>query len=214
MNQAEVECFKAGKSAERLIYEAIKSYSSNGKVETSLSNREIAERASISYSTVNRHLPKLVEMGLIKVVGGNGHIGGVINTYKVLLSETVNVATRIESVADSTESVASIGTKSHNIKSNKDNSVKNILLSQHAIWEIANKNGCDISDVISTYYDVINPTNREKYKVKDSNQTLRNWVRRGISKGDIKTTSEFASLEILKFQEPKGDKANLLVQPE
>lgn len=125
MYQNEVECFKHGKSAERLIYEAIKSYSANGKVEVSLSNREIASRASISYSTVNRHLPKLVELGYIKVVGASGHIGGVINTYKVLLSEViynneVNHPATV-SVATSPESVATIGIKTPKVKGKLNN---------------------------------------------------------------------------------------------
>ena len=123
MNQSEVERFKHGKSAERLIYEAIKSYSANGKIDVSLSNREIASRASIAYSTVNRHLPKLIEMGCVKAVGVSGHIGGVINTYRVLLPETLVVNKVFQpttvSVATGTKSVAGVGVNSTKVKGNK-----------------------------------------------------------------------------------------------
>jgi predicted transcriptional regulator len=139
MYQEEVDRFKHGKSAERLIYEAIKSYSTNGKVDVSLSNREIASRASISYSTVNRHLPKLIELGYIKVVGNNGHIGGVINTYRVLLPETLIFSkvsqTATVSVATSTESVASVGIKSLKIKENEKQTSQE---EQDKIWEALN----------------------------------------------------------------------------
>lgn len=144
MYQEEVELFKNGKSSERLIYEAIKSYSSNGRSETSISNREIASRASISYSTVNRHLPRLIEMGYVEVVGKNGHIGGVINTYKVLQPKTLTYGevsqTATVSVAISTKSVATVGVRTPKVKGNKiNNEIEISQEEQDKLWRILNE---------------------------------------------------------------------------
>lgn len=95
----------------------------------------------------------------------------------------------------------------------KDKKINNIFLSRYDIWEIANKYGVDVSDVLKTYNDVIDNENRKKYAIKNSKKTLDSWIKRAIGNNSIQSTSEFASLEILKDQEPKGDKANLLVIP-
>ncbi|OIO12839.1 hypothetical protein COV53_03195 [Candidatus Gottesmanbacteria bacterium CG11_big_fil_rev_8_21_14_0_20_37_11] len=111
IQQAEVEQFTLGEHIERLIYEAIKSYCGNGKLNVGLSIRDIAKRATLSYSTVFRHLPNLLNKNIIKIVGQNKRLGGTVNVYQVLLTETLSVADNQESVAGSKESVADSGTK-------------------------------------------------------------------------------------------------------
>lgn len=122
MWQGEIEQFAEGQHNERLIYESIKSHSGNGKLEVALSFRDISKRANISYSSVSRFLPSLLDKGVVKVTGSKSKIGGKVNIYKVLLPETVSVANRNtyskesvaemqKSVADSKESVASSGVK-------------------------------------------------------------------------------------------------------
>lgn len=114
IQQNEIEHFPVGKQNERLIYESIKSYSANGKQEVTLSLREIAKRASISYSTVFRYLPNLIKMGMLERIGEN--------TYKVLLPETQSVASSNKNVADSKESVSDIA--SNYLQINKGTKVK------------------------------------------------------------------------------------------
>ena len=91
MQQKEVEQFSEGEHNERLIFESIKSYSGNGSVEVTLSLRDIALRATISYPTVFRCLPKLLanKSHMVQKVGEKHRIGGTVATYKVLLLETL-----------------------------------------------------------------------------------------------------------------------------
>ncbi|MFA6569804.1 MAG: hypothetical protein WCT77_01015 [Bacteroidota bacterium] len=131
ITQREIELFPKGKHNERLIYESIKSYSANGNREVTLSLRNIAKRASISYSTVSRFLPKVIEMGVIMLTGSSDHIGGRVNTYKVLLPETDSVADRYETVARSKESVADSGTKLPQI----NNLIKKENISNYKVHE-------------------------------------------------------------------------------
>jgi len=137
MQQAEVEQFTEIEFFERLIYESIKSYSGNAKLDVVLSVRQIAARATISYSTVSRFLPKLIAKGMIKIVGTKNRIGGPVNIYKVLLPATVSVATgnaldkksvavSKESVAVSKESVAGVAStplQPNNLKPNTQKSL-------------------------------------------------------------------------------------------
>lgn len=110
MQQDEIEQFSEVEYFERLIYESIKSYSGNAKLDIVLSVRQIAARATISYSTVSRFLPKLIAKEMVKIVGTKNRVGGQVNIYRVLLPATVSVATGNtldeKSVAVSKESVA------------------------------------------------------------------------------------------------------------
>jgi hypothetical protein len=213
LQQSEVE--KCQTPAQLLVFTSIKSYCGNGTLEVGLSYRDIFKRSKYSLGWTKKVIDELKESGLVFTHGTETRRGGTVEVFSVGTVDTSqSVPPVIVSVPPVTLSVPSAGSKQDNIKNNKENNVKNILLSQHAIWEVANKNRCDISEVINTYQGVINLANREKYKIKDSKQTLNNWVRRGISKGTIETTTEFAPLELLKFQEPKGDKADQLVQPQ
>lgn len=129
MQQKEIEAFNS--PFERLVYEAIKSFCGNGKIEGEASYFEIATRANVSKMTVARYLPLLIKMGLVKIIGKIKRVGGTVNKYRVF-PETVksvtgsdsllekSVTQRYESVTPSGESVTGVGTKSSNIKSKNE----------------------------------------------------------------------------------------------
>jgi len=115
---------------------------------------------------------------------------------------------RIRSNANAYDSDSDSDSDITHKKKEKDNPM---YLTQHEIWDIAYKNGCDITDVINTYKAVINPDNRNKYKIKSSKLTLNKWVGRAISKNEIQASQDENTLALLKLNEPKPEKANLLV---
>ncbi len=98
---------------ERLIYEAVKSFCANGKIEAACSTREIAKRATLSQTTVFRYLTVLLSKGYIIKMGTKGKVGGTVPVYKVIPPE---------SVSDSPSKLSDSAPISNfnNIKSNKD----------------------------------------------------------------------------------------------
>lgn len=225
LQQYEIESCKT--TSQVAVFASIKSYSSNGNAETVLSFGDIAKRAKCTRQYVKKVVTQLTPH-LVEIVGKATVFGGKANIYKVVTQLTPDVRVvdtlqkKVVRVVDGgvnivDEGVNCVGTNLDNLKlktkGNKKKVLKNIYLTQHEIWEIALKNNCDISEVLNTYWGVIDPDNRQKYQIKNTKQTLNNWVRRAISKKTIQATNDFASLEILKFNEPKPNKANLLVKP-
>jgi predicted transcriptional regulator len=98
---------------ERLVYEAVKSFCANGRIEAACSTREIAKRATLSQTTVYRYLTVLLSRGFIIQTGSEGKVGGTVPVYKVIPPE---------SVSDSHSKLSDSGHSSNlnNIKDNKD----------------------------------------------------------------------------------------------
>lgn len=129
MQQDEIESFLENETFERCIYESIKSYSGNGKLNVGLSLREIAKRATMNFMTVKRYLPKLINKGMVKIVGSKTRTGGTVKVYQVVTlgvtggytSPKLSVTDRSVSVTHSTLSVTEPATKSlqpNNLKPN------------------------------------------------------------------------------------------------
>lgn len=119
MFQNEVKVFD--NPYERLVYEAVKSFCGNGKIEAACSTREIAKRASVSQTTVYRFIPLLISKNYISQVGELERIGGTIPIYKVILAESVS-----DSWGKRTDSTPALN--KNNIKDNKNNYKKAIVL--------------------------------------------------------------------------------------
>ena len=136
LQESEIMSFK--NPFERLVYESIKSFCGNGKIEAALSTREIASRANVSHMTVREYLPILLGRGFIKITGEEKRVGGSVPRYKVYAPLTVSVSPSYtlskesvspaaKSVSPRSESVSGVGTKSYKVKSNKVSNAKDII---------------------------------------------------------------------------------------
>lgn len=72
---------------EKSLYEAIKSYCSNGKTTAALSIRDIQERATMSQGSVEEYLPKLIAKKYVEIIGTKTRRGGTCSIYKCTLCE-------------------------------------------------------------------------------------------------------------------------------
>jgi len=89
--QGEFEVMKT--DVQKSVYEAIKSYCSNGKKTKALSIRDIQKRTHLSFGTVQAVIPQLIDLGMIKINGKEGRRGGLISVYEVISARSVKRST-------------------------------------------------------------------------------------------------------------------------
>jgi hypothetical protein len=101
--------------AEKIVYAAIKSFTSNGRQPQDLSLRDIQRRSGVSYKHVSRSIQGLIDKKRIEKIGKKTRKGGIVDIYKVCLDDTVKNIKRVirtqlkeESVSSCPESVSSV----------------------------------------------------------------------------------------------------------
>ncbi len=103
LTQAEIE--RMTETSEVVTYMSIKSYSANGKREVPLSLSEISKRSKLTKAWVSKIIPRLVSVGLIKIVGVSTTRGGSVNVYKVCTELTVDSHQSVHPVNETVHSV-------------------------------------------------------------------------------------------------------------
>lgn len=137
--------------AELMVYLSIKSYCANGKREFGLSSRMITVRTSLSQPYIIKITQKLIDKGVVKITGNEGHLGGNIPIYQVIVPVISKVITpdisnsvvsdnhseKSDSPAEGSDN--SLGLENNKVKSNKVIVKKQIPQEeQDKIWEILN----------------------------------------------------------------------------
>lgn len=168
MWEDEINMFKVGELFERAIYESIKSYCGNGKLEIDLSSRQIAARANVSYMSVQRYLPNLLKKGMVTITGKKPRVGGVVNIYKVALADTLTGtgrATKKEKTGTTREeSGTGVGMEPISIKVKRNiNTKENNLSSSITTGNLEKKSEVEFSpEKRKKIWDAVNSWSAEK----------------------------------------------------
>lgn len=130
-------------SAEKMVYAAIKSFTSNGRQPQDLSLRDIQKRSGVSYKHVSNLIQKLINKKRIEKTGKKTRKGGTVDVYKVCLHDTVKDNKRVirtqlkkQSVYSVPESVYSVPT---DIQVKKTTTIQNETESNKVNNNIYNK---------------------------------------------------------------------------
>lgn len=87
-----------------------------------------------------------------------------------------------------------------------------MFLTRLQIYNLAWELKVPVAKVISKYHEVLNPENREKYDIRNTQLTLRKWLERSISKNEIAVLTEFEHIEMLKHERPDKKDERIVVK--
>lgn len=124
--------------AELMVYLSIKSYCANGKREFGLSSRMIAERTSLSQPYVIEITRKLIHRGIVRIAGREGHLGGNIPVYQVIvpvISKVITPDISKSKISDNHSEVSDNSSEeSDNYSGSKNNKVKSNKVSEEILF--------------------------------------------------------------------------------